>query len=104
MASLARQRSVLPGFGITLGFTVTYLSVLVLIPLAGLFWKSASLGGAEFLAAVASPRALAAYRLSFGAAFAAALVNAVFGLVVAWVLVRYRFPGKGFVDALVDLP
>jgi len=104
MASLARKRSVLPGFGITLGFTVAYLSLLVLIPLAGLFWKSASLTGAEFLAAVASPRALAAYRLSFGASFVAALVNACFGLVVAWVLVRYRFPGRGVVDALVDLP
>jgi sulfate transport system permease protein len=104
MSSLARKRSVLPGFGITLGFTVAYLSLLVLIPLAGLFWRSASMTGAEFLAAVASPRALAAYRLSFGAAFAAGLVNAVFGLVVAWVLVRYRFPGRSVVDALVDLP
>jgi len=81
-----------------------YLSVLVLIPLAGLFWKSASLTGAEFLAAVGSPRALAAYRLSFGAAFAAAAANAFFGLIVAWVLVRYRFAGRGVLDALVDLP
>jgi len=104
MASLVRRRSVLPGFGLTLGFAVTYLCLLVLIPLAGLFWRSASLTGAEFLAAVASPRALAAYRLSFGAAFAAGLVNAGFGLVVAWVLVRYRFPGRSVVDALVDLP
>lgn len=104
MGLLRKNRSVLPGFGITLGFTVAYLSLLVLIPLAGLFWKSASLSGAEFLAAVASPRALAAYRLSFGASFVAALVNAFFGLVVAWVLVRYRFPGRGVVDALVDLP
>ena len=104
MASLARKRSVLPGFGITLGFTVAYLSLLILIPLAGLFWRSASMTGAEFLAAVASPRALAAYRLSFGAAAAAAFVNAGFGLVVAWVLVRYRFPGRSVLDALVDLP
>jgi sulfate transport system permease protein len=104
MASRARKRSVLPGFGITLGFTVAYLSLLILIPLAGLFWRSASMTGAEFVAAVASPRALAAYRLSFGAAFAAAVVNAVFGLIVAWVLVRYRFPGRSVVDALVDLP
>jgi sulfate transport system permease protein len=95
---------VLPGFGLTLGFTLTYLSLLVLIPLAGLFVKSASLGMAEFFGAVFSPRALASYRLSFGASFAAASVNAVFGLIVAWVLVRYRFPGRGVVDALVDLP
>lgn len=94
----------LPGFGLTLGFSVLYLGLLILIPLAGLFVKSAELTGPEFLAAVGSPRALAAYRLSFGASFVAALVNAVFGLVVAWVLVRYRFPGRGIVDALVDLP
>jgi sulfate transport system permease protein len=99
-----RRRSVLPGFGPTLGFTLAYLSLLVLIPLAGLFLKSASMTAAEFLAAVGSPRALAAYRLSFGAAFAAAAANAVFGLLVAWVLIRYRFPGRGLADALVDLP
>ena len=104
MALLLRHRSVLPGFGLALGVTVAYLSLLVLIPLAGLFAKSTSLGPSEFLAAVASPRALAAYRLSFGASFAAALVNAVFGLVTAWVLVRYRFPGRGVLDALIDLP
>jgi sulfate transport system permease protein len=98
------RRSVLPGFGLTLGVTVTYLSLLVLFPLAGLFWRSASLGPEAFVAAVASPRALAAYRLSFGAAFAAAAVNVVFGLLVAWVLVRYRFPGRRLFDALVDLP
>jgi sulfate transport system permease protein len=101
---LRRQQSVLPGFGLTLGLTLAYLSLLVLIPLAGLFFKSASMGAGEFLAAVGSPRALAAYRLSFGASFAAAGTNAVLGLVVAWVLVRYRFPGKGLADALVDLP
>jgi sulfate transport system permease protein len=100
----ATRHSVLPGFGLTLGVTLTYLSLLVLFPLAGLFWKSASLGASAFLAAVGSPRALAAYRLSFGAAFAAAAVNAVFGLLVAWVLVRYRFPGRRLLDALVDLP
>ncbi|HVP28528.1 MAG TPA: sulfate ABC transporter permease subunit CysT [Myxococcota bacterium] len=103
-SAAARRRSILPGFGITLGVTVTYLSVLVLIPLAALFFKTATLSWAEFLAAVAGPRALASYRLSFGAALAAAAVNAVFGLVVAWVLVRYEFPGRRFVDALVDLP
>jgi sulfate transport system permease protein len=99
-----RQRSVLPGFGLTLGVALVYLSLLVLIPLAGLFFKSTSMTAAEFVAAVGSPRALAAYRLSFGASFAAAAVNAVLGLVVAWVLVRYRFPGRGLADALVDLP
>ena len=99
-----RRRSVLPGFGLTLGFAIAYLSLLVLIPLAGLFFKSTSMTAGEFVAAVGSPRALAAYRLSFGASFAAAAVNAVLGLVVAWVLVRYRFPGRGLADALVDLP
>ena len=104
MAILLKQRTVLPGFGLTIGFTIVYLSLLVLIPLAGLFWKSAALGPSEFLAAVGSPRALASYRLSFGAAFAAAAVNAFFGLILAWVLVRYRFPGRSFLDALIDLP
>jgi sulfate transport system permease protein len=104
VAILLKQRSVLPGFGLTIGFTIAYLSLLVLIPLAGLFWKSAALGPSEFLAAVGSPRALASYRLSFGAAFAAAVVNAFFGLIVAWVLVRYRFPGRAILDALIDLP
>jgi len=104
MPILVTKRSVLPGFGPTLGFALAYLSLLVLIPLAGLFLRSASLTAGEFLAAVGSPRALAAYRLSFGAAFAAASVNAVAGLALAWVLVRYRFPGRGLADALVDLP
>jgi sulfate transport system permease protein len=104
VAILLKQRTVLPGFGLTIGFTIAYLSLLVLIPLAGLFWKSAALGPSEFLAAVGSPRALASYRLSFGASFAAASVNAVFGLIVAWVLVRYRFPGRAVLDALIDLP
>jgi sulfate transport system permease protein len=95
---------VLPGFGLTLGMTLTYLGLLVLIPLAGLFVQSASLSLDQLLAAIGSPRALASYRISFGASLAAALVNAFFGLIVAWVLVRYRFPGRGLVDALVDLP
>jgi sulfate transport system permease protein len=99
-----RNRGVLPGFKLSLGYTVTYLSLIVLIPLAGLVWKSAGLGWSGFWEAVAAPRALAAYRLTFGAAFVAAAVNVVFGLVTAWVLARYDFPGKGFVDALVDLP
>jgi sulfate transport system permease protein len=97
------SRSVIPGFGITLGVTLFYLGLIVLIPLAGLFVHAAT-SFREFLTAAASPRVLASYRLSFGAAFAGAGVNAVFGFVVAWVLVRYRFPGKRLVDALVDLP
>jgi sulfate transport system permease protein len=99
-----RRRTALPGFGPALGFTLLYLSLIVLIPLAALFWKTASLTGAEFLAAVTSPRVLASYRVSFGCAFAAALLNVGFGVLVAWVLVRYRFPGHGLADALVDLP
>lgn len=98
------RASVLPGFVPTLGFTLFYLSLIVLIPLAGLFLRSAGLGWDGFWAAAASPRALASYRLSFGVALAAAGVNAVFGLLVAWVLVRYRFPFKRLIDALVDLP
>lgn len=94
----------LPGFGVTLGFTIFYLVVLVLAPLSGLFVKTATMGWAEFVAAVTSPRVLASYRLSFGTALGGALINAVFGLVVAWVLVRYSFPGKRLVDAMVDLP
>ena len=101
---LRRKPSVIPGFGLTLGFSLLYLSLIVLIPLAALFVRAAGLGWAELLAAVASPRALAAYRLSFGAAFAAALVNGLFGLLVAWVLVRYDFTAKRVIDALVDLP
>ena len=104
MAILQRRRSVLPGFGLTLGVTLSYLCLLVLIPLAGLFVKSASLTAGESWAAVASPRALAAYRLSFGASLAAAAANAGIGLLAAWVLVRYRFPGRSLLDALVDLP
>jgi sulfate transport system permease protein len=99
-----RRPSVVPGFGLTLGFSLLYLGLIVLIPLAALFLRAAGMGLAEFVDAAASPRALAAYRLSFGAAFAAALINAVFGLVVAWVLVRYDFPLKRLVDALIDLP
>ena len=98
------QRRVLPGFGLTLGFTVAYLSLLVLIPLSTVFFKTAGLGWAGFWSAIASPRALASYRLSFGAALAAAAINTAFGLLVAWVLVRYKFPGRRLVDAMVDLP
>jgi sulfate transport system permease protein len=99
-----RRRSVLPGFGLSLGFTVFYLSAIVLIPLAALVVKPWSLGWDGFVAVILDPRVLSALRLSFGAAAIAAAVNAVFGLIVAWVLVRYRFPLKSWIDALVDLP
>lgn len=98
------SRRVLPGFGLTLGYTLFYLSVIVLIPLSALVFTSFSLSWEQFWSAVASPRVLASYRLTFGASLLAALVNLVFGLLIAWVLVRYRFPGKRIVDALVDLP
>jgi sulfate transport system permease protein len=103
-ASSSRRRAVIPGFGLTMGFTVAYLSLIVLIPLAGLFFKTSGLGWDGFWRVVSAPRTLAALRLSFGAALVGALVNAVFGTLVAWVLVRYRFPGKRFFDATIDLP
>jgi sulfate transport system permease protein len=99
-----RQRSVLPGFGFAFGLTVLYLSLIVLIPLSAAFLKTATMTWDAFWHTVTAPRALASYRLSFGAAFIGAVINAAFGLVVAWVLVRYTFPGKRIVDALVDLP
>ena len=95
---------VLPGFHITLGFTITYLSLIVLIPLSALAFKTFSLSLEQFWAAVTGPRVMASYRLTFGASFLAALVNVVFGLLLAWVLVRYDFAGKKFIDAMVDLP
>jgi len=97
-------KRVLPGFNITLGFTLFYLSVIVLIPLSALFFKTFTLTWDQFVTAVSSPRVVASYQLTFGASFLAALVNAVFGLLLAWVLVRYEFPGKKLIDALVDLP
>ncbi len=101
----AGQRAgVLPGFGLSMGFTLLYLSLLVLIPLATLPIKSAELGWAGFWSVVTEPRVVASYKLTFGASLLAAVVNLFFGLVVAWCLVRYRFPGKRLVDALVDLP
>jgi sulfate transport system permease protein len=104
MTAMIRKPSVLPGFGLTLGYTVLYLSLIVLIPLAALFVKSAGLGWEPFLKAVASPRVLASYKLTFGASLIAASANAVFGFIVAWTLVRYRFPGRRWIDAMVDLP
>jgi len=97
-------RRVLPGFGLTLGYTVLYLSLIVLIPISALFFKTFTITWEQFWLAISSPRVLASYRLTFGASLIAALVNLVFGLLVAWVLVRYKFPGKKIVDALVDLP
>jgi sulfate/thiosulfate transport system permease protein len=99
-----RKPSALPGFGLTLGITVAYLSLVVLIPLAATFLKTATLDWAQFVRAVASPRVLASYRLTFFSALGGALINAVFGFLVAWVLVRYTFPFKRLVDAVVDLP
>lgn len=99
-----KQRSILPGFGLTLGFTLVYLSLIALIPLFGLFLRTAELTWGQFWAIVTDARVLAAYRLSFGASLIAATVNVLFGAIVAWVLVRYRFPGRRLVDALIDLP
>ena len=97
-------KKILPGFGLTLGFTLFYLSLIVLIPLSALLFKTFTLTWEQFLAAVFSPRVLASYRLTFGTSFLAALFNAVFGLLLAWILVRYTFPCKKIVDALVDMP
>jgi len=99
-----RPKRVLPGFGLSLGYTLVYLSLLVLIPLSAVFLKTATLSLEQFWAIVTAPRVLASYRLSFGAALLAAALNTVFGLLLAWSLVRYSFPGKKLVDALIDLP
>jgi sulfate/thiosulfate transport system permease protein len=102
--TLLRRHSVLPGFDLALGFTLLYLSFIVLIPLSAAFLKTFTMTWPAFWEAVATPRVVASYRLTFGASFAAALVNAFFGLIIAWVLVRYEFPFKRVIDALVDLP
>jgi len=101
---LLTRHSVLPGFNLALGFTLLYLALIVLIPLSAAFLKTATMTAPAFWSAVTSPRVLASYRLTFSASLAAALLNALFGLVVAWVLVRYEFPARRLVDALVDLP
>jgi sulfate/thiosulfate transport system permease protein len=98
------KRRILPGFGLTLGFTLVYLSLIVLIPLSAAFVKASGLGWEAFFRAVSSPRVIASYQLSFGTSLLAAGINVLFGAVVAWVLVRYRFPGRRALDALVDLP
>ena len=99
-----RSQSVLPGFGVSLGITCTYLSLMVLLPLATVFARSAELTGDQFWNTVTDPRVVASYRVTLSASFVAAALNTVFGLLVAWVLVRYRFPGRRLVDAMVDLP
>ena len=102
--ALLKRHSVLPGFDLALGFTLLYLSFIVLIPLSAAFLKTATMTWPAFWETVTAPRVLASYRLTFGASLGGALINAVFGLIVAWVLVRYEFPAKRFIDALVDLP
>lgn len=104
MSFTLKQPSVLPGFGLTLGFSLFYLSLIVLIPLSGMFIKTSTLTWVQFWETVTQPRAIASYQLTFGASLIGALINGLFGSLVAWVLVRYRFPGRSFVDALVDLP
>ena len=99
-----RRPSVIPGFGLSLGFTLAYLTLIILIPLSGLAWRSAALGWTEFWTIATDPRLVQSLKLSFGTSFVAALVNVVFGTIVAWVLVRYRFPGRRIIDAMVDLP
>ncbi len=99
-----RKPSVIPGFGLALGFTLSYLALIVLIPLTGVIWRTASLGWAEFWSIATDARTVNALEISFGTSLVAAIVNAVFGVIVAWVLVRYRFPGRRVLDAIVDLP
>ena len=101
---MTTRKNVLPGFNLSLGYTIFYLSLIVLIPLSAAFIKTTELSLNEFWAVVSTPRVVASYKLTFGASFIAALINAVFGLLTAWVLVRYTFPGKKIIDALVDLP
>lgn len=101
---MAKHKNVLPGFNLSLGYTLLYLSLIVLIPLSAAFIKTTELSFNEFWAVVSAPRVVASYKLTFGASFIGALLNAVFGLLTAWVLVRYTFPGKKIIDALVDLP
>jgi sulfate/thiosulfate transport system permease protein len=99
-----KRPSIIPGFGMTLGFTLAYLALIVLIPLAGLVWRSATLGWSGFFSVAVDPRTINALKISFGTSLVAAMVNVFFGVIVAWVLVRYRFPGRRVIDAIVDLP
>lgn len=104
MSVLLKRPSVLPGFGLTLGFSIFYLSVIVLIPLSGLFVKTSTLSWGQFWETITTGRAIASYQLTFGASLIGALINGLFGSIITWVLVRYRFPGRALIDALVDLP
>jgi len=104
MNLILKQPSILPGFGLTLGFTLFYLSLIVLLPLSGLFVKTTSLSWEQFWDIVTNRRAIASYQLTFGASLVGAFINGIFGSIIAWVLVRYRFPGRSLIDALVDLP
>ncbi|MDY6944661.1 MAG: sulfate ABC transporter permease subunit CysT [Pseudomonadota bacterium] len=99
-----RQPSILPGFGLTLGFSTFFLSAIVLVPLAALVMKTATMGWDDFIRVLTDPRAVASYRLSFGASMLAATLNSVFGFIIAWTLVRYEFPGRKLIDALIDMP
>jgi sulfate transport system permease protein len=104
MASSFRQPSILPGFGLTLGFSTFFLCALVLIPLTALVLKAATMGWRDFIGVLLDPRVIASFRLSFGASLLAAVINSVFGFIIAWTLVRYEFPGRKFIDALIDMP
>jgi len=99
-----RQPSILPGFGLTLGFSTAFLSAIVLVPLAALVMKTATMGWDDFIRVLTDPRAVASYRLTFGASLLAAVLNSVFGFIIAWTLVRYEFPGRKLIDALIDMP
>jgi sulfate transport system permease protein len=99
-----KQSNILPGFGLTLGYTIMYISLILLIPLTVMFLKVTTLSWSQFIQTVTAPRVLASYRLSLGASFLGAFLNGIFGMLIAWVLIRYRFPGKKLMDALVDLP
>src|SRR5215510_832323 len=99
-----KRRNILPGFGISTGFTLAYVSLLILIPLSAVFLKTAAMGWAQFWETVTAPRLIHSYSLTLTASFVSAVLNSGFGLLVAWVLARYRFPGRSVVDALVDLP
>jgi sulfate/thiosulfate transport system permease protein len=99
-----KQYSILPGFGLSLGFTMLYISILIILPLSMLFFNTSTMGWPKFLETITEPRVVASYKLSFGSSFVAALINVVFGVLIAWVLVRYQFPGKRLIDGLVDLP
>ncbi|HYO23479.1 MAG TPA: sulfate ABC transporter permease subunit CysT [Lacipirellulaceae bacterium] len=104
MAMKSKKRNVIPGFGLTMGYTLLYLSVIVIVPLSALFLKTAGMGWPDFWKAAWNPRVIASYKLTFGTSLVAATINAVLGFVVAWTLVRYRFPGRRLLDAMVDLP